>query len=347
MGLFGHDCSSRAGVSLADAPPSIESRPYEGAAPIWSVMIPTYNPTATLRETILSVHAAGKHCGAQMQLEVVDDASPGVEVSDLLASWGLSEVAYFRRARNGGLGKCWNTCIRRARGDLVHILHHDDLVRSSFYEHMGHLAQAHPEAGMLFCQTEAMELCKMRLEPLEQGHAGLIEGWLGRISARQRVQCPSVVVRRSVYEKVGGFDPSLRYVIDWEMWIRVAAATPVAYFPDALAIYRAHDRSETQRLKAAGVITEDFANALCRIDKTLSKAEYTQCRKLAFKFAISMSNQAIASAERLNRKDIAISELRTAIKRWGLKMGPFELAQHLKWYLNIVLARPNSDVSLP
>ena len=51
-------------------------------------MIPTYNPTEHLRETILSAQAALARVGEGAQLEVVDDASP-VDVGLLLRLWGL------------------------------------------------------------------------------------------------------------------------------------------------------------------------------------------------------------------------------------------------------------------
>ena len=42
-------------------------------------------------------------------------------------------------------------------------------------------------------------------------------------SARCKGSSASAVVRRSTYEALGTFDASLRYVIDWEMWVRIAA----------------------------------------------------------------------------------------------------------------------------
>ena len=40
---------------------------------------------------------------------------------------------------------------------------------------------------------------------------------------------PCIVVRRSVYEELGGFDDRLACAEDWEMWVRVAARFPVYY----------------------------------------------------------------------------------------------------------------------
>ena len=63
---------------------------------------------------------------------------------------------------------------------------------------------------------------------------------------------PCIVVRRSVYEELGGFDNRLVYAEDWEMWVRVAARFPVYYEERPLACYRMHGNSNTGRNLATG-----------------------------------------------------------------------------------------------
>jgi hypothetical protein len=50
----------------------------------------------------------------------------------MVRSWGFDSVSVHRRSTNGGLAACWNECIARARGELIHILHQDDLVKPGF-----------------------------------------------------------------------------------------------------------------------------------------------------------------------------------------------------------------------
>ena len=277
--------------------------------PLWSVMIPTYRPGAHLREALLGAKASLEACGARAQLEVVDDASPGVDVEALIRSWGIAGVAVFRRPANGGLGECWNTCIERAGGELVHILHQDDLVKPAFYQRMQQAARACPSAGMIFCRTEFLESSGTRLDELEQAGEGLIPNWLERISAGQRLQCPSVVMRRATYRRVGHYDPRLRYIIDWEMWIRVAASSDVAYVPEALAVYRIHDAAETRKIKAAGAVTRDLANGLQRISDTLIRAGRTDCLPLAKTYAVRVSSHAAYDAEQAGNRGAAAGEI--------------------------------------
>jgi hypothetical protein len=67
--------------------------------------------------------------------------------------------------------------------------------------------------------------------------AGILDDFLIRIAQQQMLQVVAMVVKRSVYEKLGGFF-GVNYCEDWEMWIRIAATYPVAYSPRCSALYR-------------------------------------------------------------------------------------------------------------
>jgi GT2 family glycosyltransferase len=304
-------------------------------APFWSVMIPTYLPNAHLRETLESARAALMSSELAAQLEIVDDASPDLDVEALVRSWGFTEVVVHRRARNGGLGACWNTCIERARGQWIHILHQDDLVKPLFYRRMSEMAARHPSAGMVFCRTEFLEGGQTRLDQLEQAEGGLLPDWLGRISSGQRLQCPSVVIRRETYERVGRFDDALRYVIDWEMWIRVAAACPVAYVAEALAIYRIHPAAQTRKIKAAGITTKDLAAGLRRIHKTLRAAGRPDCIPGASAYALQASGFAAYEAEQAQQPGLAAKEISSSLRYLMFAMDFRRLLQQLWWYLRL------------
>jgi GT2 family glycosyltransferase len=97
---------------------------------------------------------------------------------------------------------------------------------------------------------------------LEPGGRGILDGWLERIALGQRLQTPCMVVRRSVYEHVGGFDPRLTHCEDWEMWTRIAASFPVAYEPIPFALYRIHAGSSSGRSRSVGENVVDLRRAI-------------------------------------------------------------------------------------
>ncbi|HET7896220.1 MAG TPA: glycosyltransferase family 2 protein, partial [Flavisolibacter sp.] len=110
------------------SPPQILPRPSDAYRPLFSVMIPVYNCSAYLEETIASVLAQDMG-EALMQIEVVDDASTDVDVQALVQQIGGGRVQYYRQAENVGSLRNFETCLNRARGIYVHLLHGDDRVR--------------------------------------------------------------------------------------------------------------------------------------------------------------------------------------------------------------------------
>lgn len=230
------------------AVPPVALAPGE-ARPLWSVMIPTYNCAGYLRQSLGSVLAQDPGPDL-MQIEVVDDASTADDPAAVVAELGKGRVGFFRQPENVGHIRNFETCLLRSRGRLVHLLHGDDWVGEGFYRRMAAPFLANPALGAAFCrQVIADERGNwVTVPPLEQPHSGILPGWLETIATGQRLQTPSMVVRREVYERLGGFDRRIAYYVeDWEMWVRIAAHYPVWYETEPLAFYRVHANSISGR----------------------------------------------------------------------------------------------------
>jgi GT2 family glycosyltransferase len=243
---------------MTSNPPRIEPLQWKGPRPLWSVMIPTYNPRREyLEQAIKSVLDQG-YGPEEMEIVVVDDCSPDTDVAPLVESIAGGRVAFQMNKSNLGLARCWNSCIERSRGEWVHILHQDDYVALGFYRRLQDAAASYPEVGLLATRSffvdegGAISGVTRRVLPLENG-GNAIEEFFYTIP----FQCPGVVVRRTSYEKTGGFRLDLKYTLDWEMWARVVASQGGLVTSDALAFYRRGALSETQRLQRNGETVRD------------------------------------------------------------------------------------------
>lgn len=240
------------------APPPVPPVDPVGRRPRWSVMIPTRHCAGTLRRTLESVLRQAPS-EAEMQIEVVDDASESDDPAAVVAEIGAGRVGFHRHARNVGVVANFNTCLARARGHLVHLLHGDDWVLPGFYAAIAELADRHPDAGFLavrsfFCDAEG----------IPEGVTGRIRAMEGGVSRDPApffrvtpVQCPGVVVRRGAYEAVGGFRPELTCLQDREMWCRVVASCGGVMLPEVLAAYRRSPSNHTSRTRARAEHLED------------------------------------------------------------------------------------------
>jgi glycosyltransferase involved in cell wall biosynthesis len=231
----------------------IDLVPKTRLRPAWSVMIPTYNCAAYLSQALASVLA--QDLGSErMHIEVVDDHSTKDDPEAVVSAVGRGRVAFFRQPQNVGIPENLDTCLRRSRGRIVHLLHGDDAVRNGFYSKMQRAFDEYPNIGAAFCRQIFVDENGhwQSISPLEPSNAGIFENAVVRLAQEQRVMTPSIAVRRSVYERLGGFDARLKCSEDWEMWIRIAAHYPIWYEPEPLALYRIHTNSNTGRHVATG-----------------------------------------------------------------------------------------------
>ena len=232
--------------------------------PGYAVMLPTYEPDVRLKRALLSVLAQAPGPDA-MQIAVMDDASSQVDVEAIVRACDpTGRVEFHRHDQRVGLAGNWNRCLGLARGRLVHLLHQDDAVMPGFYSRMEHGFLAAPDAGMAFCRTRIVDGDDrlIKTSSRQQWIPGILSAWLPRIAERQRIQTPAAVVARSVYERLGGFRSDLCHALDWEMWVRIAAAYPVWYEPRVLALYRRHRGNESSRLLTSGAVWPDLHKAI-------------------------------------------------------------------------------------
>jgi len=220
--------------------------------PLWSVMIPTYNCALFLQQTIESVltQAPGPEL---MQIEVVDDCSTADDAEAVVKAVGKGRVGFYRKVKNEGATANFNTCVERSRGKLVHILHGDDYVLPRFYSAVGIALERFPEVGIavtrsLFVDEQSgLESVSPRIPQWERPSRDI-----SYISDRNRLVTPSVVIRRAVYEKVGGFCTRFNHVADWEMWTRVISSSGCIMLNELLCAFRVFPTSDTGKLRRTG-----------------------------------------------------------------------------------------------
>lgn len=196
-----------------------------------SVVIPTYNRPGPLRRAVDSALAQER---VDVEVIVVDDGS-----SAALAPDGLpEEVLVDRTTGAGGVAAARNLGAQRARGPWIAFLDDDDWWAP---DHLHRLLGAADRsgAGFAYAATWNVDVARGRaaLRP-----APAREGLAAHLLRENAIGTPScLMVRRSLYTRVGGFDPKLSVVADWDLWIRLAGAADAAVSPAATVAYAAHD----------------------------------------------------------------------------------------------------------
>lgn len=300
-------------------------------------MIPVYNCSSFLKDTLESVLIQAL-AEDEMQIEVVDDASTDADVEALVNAIGKGRVKYFCQKENRGSLRNFETCINRAKGTYVHLLHGDDRVKEGYYKTIEELFKLYTEAGAAFCRYTYIDEAgrKMYDQPKEEQQDGILKDWLVRLAEKQRLQYVAVTVKREVYERLGAFYGAT-YAEDWEMWVRIAKTYPVAYTPEILAEYRKHSGSISgQKFKNAYYL-DDLKFTINLIQQHLPANTRRSTLKKSYKF---YSHYAIRTANMLWHSTADKQAVKNNVQK-ALKMHKDVslLYQITKLYMKILLKR--------
>ena len=237
----------------------IQTIPQGLPRPLWSVLIPCHNCAGFLEVALSSVLA--QFTGSeQMEILVIDDCSTRDDPAEVVERLGKGRVRFIRQPKNVGKVRNYETGLQASLGHLIHQLHGDDLVAPGFYHAMEQAFARQPEAGAFFCEADYIDengLITGRTGQ-ELDVTGLLPGWVSKIATCNRIQTPSVVVRRSVYEDLGGFDRRLDCTEDWEMWIRIATKYQFGFCCEAHAQYR----SSSLNTSSIGMVAGSFGKEI-------------------------------------------------------------------------------------
>lgn len=235
----------------------------------WSVMIPSYNCSEYLKQTLESVLVQDLGPDS-MQIEVVDDCSTKDDPKSVVTKIGKGRVSFYKKTKKEGATKNFNTCIERSKGEFVHILHGDDIVHDGFYKKVTEVADANPDCSIFIVRTftisengEIDSLSK-RLEWMEEGSNSPNDLFYGN-----EIRTPGVVIRKAFYEKHGGFIEHLVHVADWEMWCRAITVGKGCFINTPLASYRSFIGNDTSRLSQSAENLRDYM----RLKEIFSKAD--------------------------------------------------------------------------
>jgi tetratricopeptide (TPR) repeat protein/glycosyltransferase involved in cell wall biosynthesis len=223
-----------------------------------SIMIPVYEVgrESWLRGCIESILEQDR--GADWgEIVVVDDCSPSGNVAGIVKDYE-PRVKYVRNDANLGLIGNHNRCIEIARGDFVHFVHQDDRVEPGFYDAVLDPMIARDDLVAAFSGWQSIDEDDQLAGhwPSETTQPAVLPNPVQALGLYSWMTFPSIIVRRSSYETVGGFSPSFPFIFDVDMWSRLAVLGNVWSEPRSLARFRQHKGSATHRFSEFERLTD-------------------------------------------------------------------------------------------
>ncbi len=268
-----------------------------------TVLIPVYNRVTMVAEAIDS--ALEQKCPGGVEVLVVDDGSDD-GTPDVLAGYG--DRIRVLSQDNQGPAVARNNGFAQARGEVVALLDSDDIWLPDKLASQLALLDLHPEVALAHSEVE---------EFFEDGRATpwtrrppVLSGIVLRpLLRRNFIHTMTVMLRKTAFREVKGFDPVYPPCEDWDLWLRIAERWSVIGDPTPRVRTRIHDGG----ISSDPIITYQQAcrvlAAAARRLKVTSPQHAPYARKQAARWYIKLGRR----LERAGKKAEADMAFRNAV----------------------------------
>ncbi|WP_167590576.1 glycosyltransferase [Oceanidesulfovibrio indonesiensis] len=205
--------------------------------PFISVCIFTHNSAGNLPQAIKSAFSSGRR---DFEIVVVDDGSTD-DTEGVLRRLRLPNLRYVR-TEHSGRPAARNRCIAEARGEYISWMGADDMYAPGILEHYAETAAAHPDVDVLYGN---LVMADKRMRPVRELE---YEDWRGRnqellaaMVFRNSVPDGGSLIKKSMYDRFGGYDPDFPRAQDYEWFARIAGRAAFMHVGRNTAIWRILD----------------------------------------------------------------------------------------------------------
>ncbi len=196
-------------------------------SPKFSVVTAAYNASETLGSAIQSVLQQTEQ---DLEMIVVDDGSADAtsEVAEAFAGDGRVSV---HRQDNAGPSAARNRGIAASRAPVVAFLDSDDMMMPEYLAQMHAALESDRRNGMAYTDGWSLDHAtkKIHVASAMSGSENPDEPPRDRdallaLMINRNFMLSGAMVRREVLLEVGGYDESMRFAEDYDLWLRIIGA---------------------------------------------------------------------------------------------------------------------------
>ncbi len=211
-------------------------------SPKVTVLMPVFNGTSYVREAIESVLA---QTYIEFEFLIIDDASTD-ESASVIESYKDERIRLVKNESNIGQVRSLNKGLHLARGAFIARLDQDDSCLMTRLERQAAVLGNDAKIAIVGTWLQIID-----------GSSHAITIWAGRLddyadfvytslANRLMLYHPSVMFRRDVVLRLGGYDETMRYAEDQDLWRRIAlAGYDARIIPSPLVCYRLHEGQQS------------------------------------------------------------------------------------------------------
>jgi glycosyltransferase involved in cell wall biosynthesis len=207
-----------------------------------SIVTPSFNQAAFLEETIRSVLSQDY---PDLEYIIIDGGSTDGSV-EIIKKYA-DQLAYWVSEKDAGQADGINKGLVRVTGEVVAWLNSDDTYLPGAIETFlpGSIRsavaalQANPDCGLVYGDVLAVDAVGQKLNLARYDDWGLDDLLKFKIIGQ-----PAVFMRRSVLDKVGLLDTRFHFLLDHQLWIRMANLAGMKYVREQWAATRYHEAAK-------------------------------------------------------------------------------------------------------
>lgn len=213
--------------------------------PAFSIITCTRNSAATIRDTIRSVN---EQCFKDFEHLFVDGNSIDGTLQIIRE---LSPNAKIVEGITGGISRAMNTGVAHADGEIIVHLHSDDFFTDSKTLELVSQSFDRSDVGWAvgnfeYLLDDGRRVPRNDVAPLTMARLGL----------GNYIPHHATFIRREFFKQSKGFNESLRYCMDYELWLQLFPLQVPAHIDKSLAVFRVHSGSVSSANRRAAIAEE-------------------------------------------------------------------------------------------
>jgi glycosyltransferase involved in cell wall biosynthesis len=209
----------------------------------FSIITPSYNQAVFIGQTIRSVLEQGME---DLEYIIVDGGSADGTI-DILRSY--EKHLRWISEPDKGLADAVNKGIGMAAGDIIGWLNSDDLYLPGTLQTVSDFFNDHPECKWLCGRGRIIDSSgKERWKWITRYKNSRLKKFsIDKLLRENFISQPAVFFRKELFEKTGRLDLSLKYAMDYDLWLRFAKTAPPGVINLDLAKFRRHRSSKSEK----------------------------------------------------------------------------------------------------
>ena len=268
-----------------------ESESDRASPPLVSVVIPAYNASGPIVETLNSVF---RQAFSGFEVIVVNDGSPDTRELESALQPFAERIRYFQQQPNRGPSSARNLGILQARGRYVAFLDSDDLWLPHHLASQLALFAGNHALGLVYSnnlQLQGEEIVGAAFDSVPQNGPVTLESLLAEDCT---VNTSSVLVLRSALLECGLFDETMNRCEDFDLWVRLAAhGVRMAYDGQVQVIHRLGNglSSNSELMKRGRAAVYRKAAATLQLNPAQREIIHGKLRQLEIEIEIETAKQ--------------------------------------------------------